>query len=467
MIRLKRLKNSPWRRPEIGAILSVRVVFTLLLTATLFSPFSWFGNGALAGQPFQRIEIPSSPNPVGSGARALGMGGAFIAIADDATAASWNPGGLTQLETPEVSIVGDHFLRAEDNTFGTNPEASGDQSVSETRLNYLSATYPFTVFDRNMVVSMNYQNLYDFTREWRFPLSRSSETLSENQHIDYQQDGTLSAYGLAYAIQLTHELSFGFTLNLWENGIYKNEWVQKVQTSGSGSFHGKPFASGSNSSDEYSFSGFNANFGILWNVTSRLTLGAVYKTPFTADIKRNFSFISYLDFLDTPYIDSKVNTPYREKGNLNMPMAYGVGVAYRFSDQFTMAADIYRTEWGDYVYEDSKGNKTCPINGLPESKSDVDATHQVRIGGEYLFIRENCVIPLRGGIFYDPSPAQGSPDAYFGVSVGSGIAYGQFVFDLAYQFRFGNNVGASILQDFYFSQDVREHTVYASMIVHF
>ena len=38
-------------------------------------------------QPLQRIEIPSSPNPFGFGARALGMGGAFIAIADDATAA--------------------------------------------------------------------------------------------------------------------------------------------------------------------------------------------------------------------------------------------------------------------------------------------------------------------------------------------------------------------------------------------
>jgi len=31
------------------------------------------------------IKINSSPNPVGSGARATGMGGAFIAVADDAT----------------------------------------------------------------------------------------------------------------------------------------------------------------------------------------------------------------------------------------------------------------------------------------------------------------------------------------------------------------------------------------------
>jgi len=77
------------------------------------------------GQALQRVEIPSSPNPVGSGARALGMGGAFIAVADDATAASWNPGGLIQLEKPEISVVGAFVYRNEDNHFGTNPAALG------------------------------------------------------------------------------------------------------------------------------------------------------------------------------------------------------------------------------------------------------------------------------------------------------------------------------------------------------
>ena len=467
MISPTKERKPTFRKSGIKALLSVWSVLSLHFTVAVFFPFFWLCNGALAESPLQRIEIPSSPNPVGSGARALGMGGAFIAVADDATAASWNPGGLTQLETPEVSVVGAYFYRTEDNTFGTNPEASGEQSVSEARLNYLSASYPFTVFDRNMVVSLNYQNLYDFNREWCFPFSRSSETLSEDEHIDYQQSGTLSAYGLAYAIQLTPEISFGFTLNLWEDGIYKNGWVQEVQSNGTGNFYGKPFVSGSYSRDEYSFSGFNANLGILWNITSRLTLGAVYKTPFTADLERNLQSSSYIDFPDFPYIDSKGTTRYRDDGKLDMPMSYGIGVACRFSDQFTLAADFYRTEWGDYAHEDSKGNKTCPITGLPESESDVDATHQVRIGAEYLFIKQSYVIPFRGGVFYDPAPAQGSPDAYFGFSVGSGIAYGWFVFDLAYQYRFGNNVGGSILQNFDFSQDVREHTVYASMIAHF
>jgi len=64
------------------------------------------------------------------------MGGAFIAVADDATAASWNPGGLMQLDEPEGSIVGAGFIRDEDFDFGTNLEASGTHSVSEARIIY-------------------------------------------------------------------------------------------------------------------------------------------------------------------------------------------------------------------------------------------------------------------------------------------------------------------------------------------
>ena len=44
-------------------------------------------------------------NITGAGARAAGMGGAFIGVADDATAITWNPAGLTQLYRPEVSLV--------------------------------------------------------------------------------------------------------------------------------------------------------------------------------------------------------------------------------------------------------------------------------------------------------------------------------------------------------------------------
>ena len=38
------------------------------------------------------------------GARSLGMGGAFLGLADDASAAEANPAGLTILRKPEISL---------------------------------------------------------------------------------------------------------------------------------------------------------------------------------------------------------------------------------------------------------------------------------------------------------------------------------------------------------------------------
>jgi len=42
---------------------------------------------------------------IGVGSRALGMGSAYVAISNDATAAYWNPAGLSQLHKREITIM--------------------------------------------------------------------------------------------------------------------------------------------------------------------------------------------------------------------------------------------------------------------------------------------------------------------------------------------------------------------------
>jgi long-subunit fatty acid transport protein len=448
-------------RMKAGGYADCRSVFSRLLLCGVLALAAVAAIGFAPSPGFcqTKFKFSSSPNPVGSGARALGMGGAFIAVADDATAASWNPGGLMQLERPEISVVGEAVSRTEDNTFGTNPEASGSQHSSRQGLNYLSAAYPFSLLEHNMILSLNYQHLYDFTRKWDFPFIDEVST----QNVSFRESGGLYAYGLAYCIQINPELSLGFTLNLWDDGIYENGWKQVQARSGKvRDLDGNKLPFSYFREDRYAFHGFNANVGVLWSATSKLTLGAVFKTPFTADLKHDyFSTVSYArqaPHADTDSLDEE----------MDMPMSYGIGAAYRFSDRLTVSMDIYRTEWGDFVHTDAKGVKTSPISGLPIEKSTVGATTQMRAGVEYLIIKPRYVIPLRAGAFYDLAPAEDSPDEYFGVSVGSGLAIGRFVFDIAYQFRSGNDVGKSLMsRERELSQDISEHTVYSSLIVHF
>ncbi len=416
------------------------------------------------------VEIPSSFNPVGSGARALGFGGAFIAVADDATAASWNPGGLTQLRKPECSVVGSFFHRGEDITFGTNPEADGSHSISDQNINYLSVTYPFEISKYNMVVSLSYQHLYDFNREWEFTLKQDLEMpvigipgmeANIDDKWEYQQEGSLTALGVSYCIRVLPQLSVGFTLNFWDDDLTPNKWKEKYRMTSEGtSFGGAPHLQRYDKIEEYSISGFNFNAGLLWKI-NEWTLGAVFKSPFKADVEYKLQDTTVREL---PIFDVTPRNYTRDE-ELEMPMSYGIGFVYNLSDNFSISADVYRTEWDDCIYRDAQGNEFSPVtNGEP---SKVDPTHQVRMGCEYRFINKEkeYLIPIRGGVFYDPAPAEGSPDDFYGFSLGLGFTKNDwFSLDVAYQYRFGNDVGEHLMKNFEFSQDVDEHIVYLSLI---
>jgi len=118
--------------------------------------------------------------------------------------------------------------------------------------------------------------------------------------------------------------------------------------------------------------------------------------------------------------------------------------------------------------KDSRGNEFSPIDGRPASEADISDTTQVRLGGEYLFVfpEKNVTVPLRAGLFYDPEPSQGGTKDFYGFSIGSGVAYKSFIFDVAYQLRWGRNLDTGNLIATS-EADIMQHTILASLIIHF
>ncbi|WP_111977899.1 OmpP1/FadL family transporter [Algibacillus agarilyticus] len=430
-------------------------------------------SGASVGA--DRLEIPSSFNPVGSGARALGQGGSFIATADDASAASWNPGALTQLRQTEIAAMFSHTQLSEDNSFSSETDLNGKQDVSNSELNYLAFSMPCraATCGKNMVFSVNYQRLYDFSREWKLSRKIDDGLSSGNEKINYEQDGSLYALGLAAAVQLTDNLSVGLTVNFWEDFVNDNEWTQNYNSSESVTQIDTLRNEDAQFTTTNGFTGTNFNLGLLWDVyqqgQQKLTIGAVYKSAFEAEVNQTSQAKINTVYPELNGFDEQNSVgPNNENLKIDMPSSIGLGVAFQWNDSFTTSLDVYQTAWSDFVLTDQDGNKRSPLSGkLLSTVAQLKDTTQIRLGGEYRIISQkagsNYIIPIRAGLFIDPAAAEGETDDTYGFSVGTGIAYQNWVFDVAYQHRIASDIGQSAMQSLGYKQDITEHLIMGSV----
>jgi len=434
--------------------------FIVLNILLLFSPIP-------INAQIRIIDIASSPNPVGSGARALGMGGAFIGIADDATSASWNPGGLTQLKKPEMSVVLATNQRRDHISYKQFSNASGCHKINTFDLNYFSIAYPFQMNYRNMIFSLNYQHLYNFNKQLSYEytyIDLDPPEMVERTHVDYKQSGALYAISPAFAIKVNSALSIGLALNIWDKEFCN--WDSNYIATGDVSIMESIFDIQVNKKENWAFQGVNFNLGFLWKINSLITIGGVFKSPFRAKIDHDYFLNQWLPSSSGMKHDLKQSN---DTEKLDMPMSYGLGVCARLNDLFSIDIDIYRTHWNDYIKHTAYGVEINPITGKPVYYSKSKPTTQVRLGAEYLFIFNQIIYPIHMGIFYDPEPAFNNPEDFYGFSVGTGIVFNPFVFDIAYEYRFGNDVSITSFTIGHENpiQDVRHQTLSMSMIYHF
>ena len=413
--------------------------------------------------------INAVPLPTGSGARAIAQGSAFIAVADDATAASWNPGALIQLEKPEVSIVGSFLATDQDFDPGLTGLTLGNESVSRGDLNYASAAYPFRVFGKNMVAALNYQQIYDFHMDMDFSMSiddPSPPSLDYMQTIKFESKGGVGALTPALSVLVTPKISLGIAVNIFTDEFFGDyAWKQTTKATGSGNLDGTDITTTYQSETKFEdFQAINFTFGVLWDIWERedklLTFGAVYDTPYTASVNRVTNTTSITD----PLGQSRLHS--REEMEIDYPMSFGAGFGFRYNDALSLSFDVTWTDWSAFEQKDEDGNKSRPLGGASTDR-DIDDTFAVRTGMEYLIFRKKTIIPVRGGLFYDPRPSLGNPTDVYGFSVGSGISTKRFSLDAAYQFRWANDVDG---EDFGLSGtrfDLNEHMFLTSLIVYF
>ena len=97
----------------------------------------------------------------------------------------------------------------------------------------------------------------------------------------------------------------------------------------------------------------------------------------------------------------------------------------------------------------------------------ISNTWSTKAGIEYLLYFEDEIIPLRGGLFYDPEPSIDEPIDVFGFSLGAGLTTEQFSLDIAYQFRYADNIDARDFGIIGGKYDEREHRLFCSLITKF
>lgn len=425
------------------------------------------------------LNFATSPNPVGSGARAQGKGLAFIGVADDATAASHNPAGLVQLQRPEASVVGAYFLRTENQDVTQPGIVLDDQTLHAFDLDYLSVAYPFQLLRRNVVVSLNYQRLFSLQGDTDVVsaltgecIDRPGRCLSGIQAVQSRQDGRLFTISPAVAVQITPALSVGIAVNIWP-AILNNGWEQDVKIQDRGVVVSGPdnvdFVANGSIEEHYDFEGWNTTIGVLWKINRIFQVGGVVRTPFTAKVTRSHrSSLTYTQLDGSEPITTAA--AFRETLDMDMPLSYGIGFAARLSDTFTVALDVSRIHWSEFRFEEStRDDQILVENGAPSGRGTAvlrgqgGDTTTVRLGAEYLWIRPRTklIIPMRGGLFYDPEPSDSGVDAIWGASLGSGLVREQFAFDVAYTLR------AGVVHSTATDTTAFQHTLLASFIYYF
>jgi long-chain fatty acid transport protein len=422
------------------------------------------------------------------GARALGMGGAFLGLADDASAAEANPAGLTILRKKEISIEARNYLEKQFfTTSGTFPEVvrTGFENHSDrVVLTFASAVIPiknkFTVGayyheplnneGGGVVAPFRDPVTGDVTPLPNFylpaennqiigaPITRQQcldrrrDTNNPFSCLEYRLDPFVSVlsvrqrtYGLAGAWQVHPKFSVGATVRhqrFLESALTLryNQLLDPRQIVVQATARVKD-----GEVEIAEVSDTTGTVGFKWTPTDKISVGGVYK--------QGPQFEAPLFYADTA---SQFDFAQVATTNFHIPDIAGIGISIRPIPVLTINADAVHVKYSNLVDDFVSAVPEVRAIGNPFKAEDVVELH---VGAEYFFASK-VPFALRAGYWRDPKHSiewdgplnhpnfiaeamlypEGEDQNH--MSIGGGFAWPRFQIDFAYDTSDNYKVGS-------------------------
>ena len=338
------------------------------------------------------------------GARALGMGGAFVAVADDATAVIANPAGLVILQRPELSAevkftTFNNSFAAFSNTPGDAPGMnyrSKDFADSVVTPSFFSFVYPterlvVAAFVREQI---NYKSSFEtngvFVQDPKgigcgggqpAGICRLSPSKSELEITSLN-------FGLGVGLNLEKENpllpNIGTSIE-FSVGRIRSE-LRRFGTLGA---TGPPNFSQLNSTEfvDGTDLGIGFNIGLLWHPAKDLGLGVVYRRGPRYDMTFTFQ----------PTNPNAANPIFSQPFGFKVPDVYAAGASYRLFERLTLAFEATYIQYSQLVK-----NFQVPLADAFGKKYRVDDALELHVGAEYIFFVKDIPFAARAGFYTDP-----------------------------------------------------------------
>ncbi len=340
------------------------------------------------------------------GAKALGMGGAFAAQADDPTAVYYNPAGITQLEGTQVSL-GFSLIQP---TASFEGELMGRDVSSETEDKTFVIPNLYITTKINDRLSFGFGSFITFGlgMDWKDDWAGAYLVGGKNAEIATYTFNPVLAYKVTNDLSLAAGLVYQKMDVTIESSIPTN-----FPTDISGA--GLPLK----------LEGDSGVWG--WNVAAHYKLGKNWRfgASYRPEMKHEVDGTSETT-MDIPGVTGDF------KADITLPAVTYLAAAWS-NGKWTFEFDGQYTEWSSYDELNPEG-----LPGIGVKPKKWDDVWALRLGGQY---KVNEKVDLRAGIIRDYSPI---PDEWVDpmlpsgdrwlYTIGAGFHFGSFDVDVAYNY---------------------------------